>query len=327
MARRTPPSASSSSALPLRRGRPGRTAGTCDWAALRAGWHGRHRRRFRRSDRSRTIAKRSSRPRHLRPNRPATPASDDRRVSPHCRRVRSSDQSGREQLTHNQIALQTDTTSIAQPGRVAPAMKVDTMYVACRSASGEPSRPRRPPRRRHRRPRHLQRPHHRDRHRLLPPPLHPTTPNTWGQVNRRVGPIRVDIPSRKIAEGNGRLGALRCLKRRVTDAVWRQLQVDREDDQTQDDTWPRRPSTRHREPLYRSSATLRMDGKPMCPRPTPVQSRRRVRGVAAMKNQPRRASRQCGRLTPTAVLVCPPRKTLDWQTPHDVFATLRATTA
>jgi transposase len=74
------------------------------------------------------------------------------------------------------------------------------------------------------------------------------------QLNRAihmaaVTQIRFETPGRdyyrrKIAEGKSRLEALRCLKRRVTDAVWRQLQVDRQVDQTQDDTWPRRPSTR-----------------------------------------------------------------------------------
>ncbi len=38
-----------------------------------------------------------------------------------------------EQLTHNPSVLQTDTNVEGQPGRVAPAMNVDTMYVACRS--------------------------------------------------------------------------------------------------------------------------------------------------------------------------------------------------
>ncbi len=100
------------------------------------------------------------------------------------------------------------------------------------------------------------------------------------QLNRAihmaaVTQIRFDTPGRdyyrrKIAEGKSRLEALRCLKRRVTDAVWRQLQVDRQDDQAQDDTWPRRPSRRGGEPSYRSPATLRMNGKPMQPRPTPV---------------------------------------------------------
>ena len=38
-----------------------------------------------------------------------------------------------------------------------------------------------PPRRRHRRPRDLQRHHHRDRHQRLPA-THPTSPNRWGQT-------------------------------------------------------------------------------------------------------------------------------------------------
>jgi transposase len=100
------------------------------------------------------------------------------------------------------------------------------------------------------------------------------------QLNRAihiaaVTQIRNDTPGRdyyrrKIAEGHSRLEALRSLKRRVTDAVWRQLQVDRQHDQTQNDTWPRRPSTRQGEPSYRSPATPRTNGKPMRPRPVKV---------------------------------------------------------
>jgi transposase len=78
------------------------------------------------------------------------------------------------------------------------------------------------------------------------------------QLNRAihmaaVTQIRFDTPGRdsyqrKIAEGKTRLEALRSLKRRVTDAVFRQLQVDRQIDQTQDDAWPRRSSTRRGSP-------------------------------------------------------------------------------
>jgi transposase len=77
-----------------------------------------------------------------------------------------------------------------------------------------------------------------------------------------------DYYRRKIAEGKNRLEALRCLKRQITDAVWRQLQVDRQHDKNQDDTWPRRPSTRRGNPTYRSPDTLRVNGKPMRPRAT-----------------------------------------------------------
>ncbi len=100
------------------------------------------------------------------------------------------------------------------------------------------------------------------------------------QLNRAlhmasVTQIRNDTPGRdyhrrKIGEGKTRLEALRCLKRRVTDAVFRQLQVDRQDDQSQDDAWPRRGSTRQGEPSYYSPATLRRNGKPMQPRPARV---------------------------------------------------------
>ena len=57
------------------------------------------------------------------------------------------------------------------------------------------SHPRPPPRRRHRRPRHLQRPHHRNRHPVLPTQINPPTPNTWGQ-NKRAhrGQSRLTFP-------------------------------------------------------------------------------------------------------------------------------------
>jgi transposase len=77
-----------------------------------------------------------------------------------------------------------------------------------------------------------------------------------------------DYYRRKIAEGKNRLEALRCLKRQITDAVWRQLQVDRQHDKTQDQSWPRRPSTRGGNPTYRSPDTPRVNGKPMRPRAT-----------------------------------------------------------
>jgi len=100
------------------------------------------------------------------------------------------------------------------------------------------------------------------------------------QLNRAlhmaaVTQIRNDTPGRdyyrrKISEGKSKLEALRCLKRRITDAVFRQLQIDRQDDQTQDDSWPRRPSTRRGGPSYYSPATLRQNGKPMQPKPAKV---------------------------------------------------------
>lgn len=59
-----------------------------------------------------------------------------------------------------------------------------------------------------------------------------------------IAQIRYDTPgrayfSRKLGEGKSRREALRCLKRRISDAVWRQLQLDREADQHQDRAWPR----------------------------------------------------------------------------------------
>ncbi len=77
-----------------------------------------------------------------------------------------------------------------------------------------------------------------------------------------------DYYRRKIAEGKNRLEALRCLKRQITDAIWRQLQLDREHDQTQDHTWPRWPSTRQGNPTYRSPETPRVNGQRMRPRAT-----------------------------------------------------------
>ena len=79
--------------------------------------------------------------------------------------------------------------------------------------------------------------------------------------------IRLDTPGRayyqrKLAEGKSTREALRCLKRRIIDAVWQQLQTDRRDDQSQDQAWPRWPSTRGDWPTYRSPATLRRNGRP-----------------------------------------------------------------
>jgi transposase len=79
--------------------------------------------------------------------------------------------------------------------------------------------------------------------------------------------IRFDTPGRayyrrKLAEGKSTREALRCLKRRIIDAIWRQLQVDRQDDQTQDEDWPRWPSTRKDWPNYRSPDTPRRNGRP-----------------------------------------------------------------
>jgi hypothetical protein len=80
--------------------------------------------------------------------------------------------------------------------------------------------------------------------------------------------IRYDCPGRefylrKQAEGKSKKEAIRALKRHITDAVWRQLQVDREHHQDQDNDWPRWPTSRHPNPTYRSPDTLRANGKPM----------------------------------------------------------------
>lgn len=84
--------------------------------------------------------------------------------------------------------------------------------------------------------------------------------------------IRHDNPGRdyyrrKLSEGKTKKEAIRSLKRRINDAVWAQLQMDRQHDQTQDTHWPRWQSTRGGGPEYRSPQTLRRNGKPMKPRP------------------------------------------------------------
>jgi len=90
-----------------------------------------------------------------------------------------------------------------------------------------------------------------------------------------IAQIRYDTPGRayyrrKLDEGKSRREALRCLKRRISDAAYRQLQLDRELDQHQDQAWPRWPSSRGGHPSYRSPETLRRNGQPMKPRTLPV---------------------------------------------------------
>lgn len=63
---------------------------------------------------------------------------------------------------------------------------------------------------------------------------------------------------------------MRCVKRRISDAVWRQLNLDVEADQTQDQTWPRWPSKRGFEPTYNSPDTLRRNGLPKQSKPVSV---------------------------------------------------------
>lgn len=87
--------------------------------------------------------------------------------------------------------------------------------------------------------------------------------------------IRRDTPGRvlyrrKLAEGKSHKEALRCLKRRISDAVWRQLQTDRSDDQTQNSDWPRWPSSRGNLVTYRSPDTLRANGRPKPYKPVTV---------------------------------------------------------
>lgn len=75
---------------------------------------------------------------------------------------------------------------------------------------------------------------------------------------------------RKVAEGKTKREAMRCVKRRISDAVWRQLNLDVENDQTQDQTWPRWPSKRGFEPTYKSPDTLRRNGLPKKAKPINV---------------------------------------------------------
>lgn len=90
-----------------------------------------------------------------------------------------------------------------------------------------------------------------------------------------ISQTRQDTPGRayylrKIAEGKTKREAMRCVKRRISDAVWRQLNLDRQADQTQDRTWPRWPSTRGFEPTYKSPDTLRRNGLPKPPKTASV---------------------------------------------------------
>jgi transposase len=87
--------------------------------------------------------------------------------------------------------------------------------------------------------------------------------------------IRNDTPGRdyyrgKLAAGKSTKEALRCLMRRISDAAWRQLQLDRAPDQTQDQAWPRWPSKRGNAQQYRSPDTLRMNGRPQPFKPAAV---------------------------------------------------------
>jgi transposase len=87
--------------------------------------------------------------------------------------------------------------------------------------------------------------------------------------------VRYDTPGRayyrrKLAEGKSKREALRCVKRRISDAIWRQLQLDREANQQQDQSWPRWPSSRGGLPTYRSPDTLRANGLPKKPQPASV---------------------------------------------------------
>ena len=85
-----------------------------------------------------------------------------------------------------------------------------------------------------------------------------------------ISQTRQDTPGRayylrKIAQAQTKREAMRCVKRRISDAVWRQLNLDRQADQTQDQAWPRQPSKRGFELTYKSPDTLRRNGLPKPP--------------------------------------------------------------
>jgi transposase len=87
--------------------------------------------------------------------------------------------------------------------------------------------------------------------------------------------IRNDTPGRayyrrKLAAGKSTKEALRCLMRRISDAAWRQLQLDRSPDQTHDQSWPRWQSKRGNLQHYRSPDTPRINSKPQPSKPTAV---------------------------------------------------------
>jgi transposase len=72
---------------------------------------------------------------------------------------------------------------------------------------------------------------------------------------------------RKLAEGKSTPEALRCLKRRITDAIWTQLQVDLGEPVDQDQVRPRWPSSRQGHGRYHSPDTPRRN-RPVVTRST-----------------------------------------------------------
>jgi len=127
-----------------------------------------------------------------------------------------------------------------------------------------------------------------------------------------IAQIRYDTPGRayfrrKLGEGKSRREALRCLKRRISDAVWRQLQLDRETDQHQDHSWPRWPSARGDFPSYRSPDTPRQTASPRRSRRC---RRNLVNGLGCgppKRQHPRRKLTTRTAQRPTDVLICPPQ--------------------
>lgn len=68
---------------------------------------------------------------------------------------------------------------------------------------------------------------------------------------------------REIAEGETKRDSMRCVERRISDAVWRQLDLDVETDQSQDEAWPRWPSKRG----FKPTDTPRRNGLPKLAEP------------------------------------------------------------
>jgi transposase len=96
---------------------------------------------------------------------------------------------------------------------------------------------------------------------------------------------------RKIAEGKTKKEAIRCLKRRISDAVFQKLRADAETRaNATPENPPKWPSMKARPATYRSKATPRV--KPHPPRKTTATNSvsNRVRGVASTKTGPTGAS-------------------------------------
>jgi hypothetical protein len=109
-------------------------------------------------------------------------------------------------------------------------------------------------------------------------------PTSWAPLTAResdllhiaaITQIRQKTPGRvlyrrRMTEGKTHKEALRCVKRRISDAVWRQLQTDRSNDSTQDTRWPRWTSKHGNLVAYRSPDSPRRNGRPKQFKPVTV---------------------------------------------------------